>query len=163
MAFDPQWLYPLVANSLDLADTDALVKGDDFLLDGVLCRVVRDDELHHVHVFLELGAAHEDREAEVHALLLETQVLLLGQIDAMFIKAPASPLISFVARLQLPEDPKPTQLARAIRALVAQVKSWQSGLLAGRLHDDDAEFEAMAMQLLGEQAAAGNESGSGRG
>jgi hypothetical protein len=69
--------------------------------------------------------------------------VLLGQIDAMFVRDALNDRLVFTARIPLHAQLGSDDFADALKTLVGQVRHWQSTVLAGQLIDYEHELEVL--------------------
>lgn len=138
-----------IAAALSVQDASAVERGEVFLVDGIEC------QLHYLTgrgsalASLELGDALPGTELDLYRQLLEIQSMLVGHMDAMFVRDPINGSVLFTVRIALVDEVEALGFVEALRGLAAQVRRWRDTVMRGQFVD----YVALADEVMSGQAS----------
>ena len=138
-----------VAAALRVQEVSAVERGDVFFVEGIECQLNYLTGRGSALANFELGDPHPGTELELYRQLLEIQSMLVGHMDALFIRDPINDSVLFAVRIALLEDMDSTRFAEVLRRLAAQVQRWRDTVMRGQFVD----YEALAEEVMSGESA----------
>lgn len=158
MAMDQETFSSLceeTARIFQTPDPACIARGEVFIVEGVECQLSYLRERGSALATFELGDPHPGTELELYRQLLEFQSMLVGRLDAAFVRDPINDTVLFTARLPLMDDLRADGLAESLRGLAGQVRSWKETVMQGKFLD----YLALAEELMKADATAAPSTG----
>lgn len=132
------------SRELRLDDTETMGQEEGFELDGVTMEVLHEELHQSLLVMAELGGVTAEDAATVYQKLLALQLLTWHQPGIRFGYQEERASVVLMLGVPMREDMNGPWLARALRAMAAQVAQWRATLLAGCFSWDPAGAEGGA-------------------